>query len=82
MSGCKVIWAIKDDAIGNTFFDKGAATFLLPHLEFDSELTLKCVESTVKRMKYGAVMDNPGKDLVLPILCVCFFGGGRGGLLS
>ena len=32
MSGCEVIWAIKDKSIGHTFFDAGAATFFLPHL--------------------------------------------------
>uniref|UniRef100_A0A3B3ZKP6 Pyridine nucleotide-disulfide oxidoreductase domain-containing protein 1 n=1 Tax=Periophthalmus magnuspinnatus TaxID=409849 RepID=A0A3B3ZKP6_9GOBI len=31
--GCEVIWAIKDKAIGNTFFDAGAAQFLIPSLE-------------------------------------------------
>ena len=32
MSGCEVVWAIKDKSIGHTFFDAGAATFFLPHL--------------------------------------------------
>ena len=55
-----MLWAIKDDAIGNTFFDKGAATFFLPHLESSvpvSEEKHKFMESTVKRMKYG--IDTP-----------------------
>uniref|UniRef100_S4RLV9 Pyridine nucleotide-disulfide oxidoreductase domain-containing protein 1 n=1 Tax=Petromyzon marinus TaxID=7757 RepID=S4RLV9_PETMA len=30
--GCDVIWAIKDRAIGTSFFDAGAAAFFLPHL--------------------------------------------------
>ena len=32
MSGCEVVWAIKDQSITRTFFDEGAATFFLPHL--------------------------------------------------
>ncbi|XP_059894679.1 pyridine nucleotide-disulfide oxidoreductase domain-containing protein 1 [Gadus macrocephalus] len=31
--GCEVVWAVKDKAIGNTFFDAGAAQFLIPSLE-------------------------------------------------
>lgn len=56
LHGCQVLWAIKDDAIGNAFFDKGASTFFLPHLESSlpvSEEKQKCMESTVKRVKYG-----------------------------
>ena len=30
-----MIWAVKDKAIGNTFFDAGAAQFLIPSLEAD-----------------------------------------------
>ncbi|XP_018556010.1 pyridine nucleotide-disulfide oxidoreductase domain-containing protein 1 isoform X1 [Lates calcarifer] len=33
VEGCEVIWAVKDKAIGNTFFDAGAAQFLIPSLE-------------------------------------------------
>uniref|UniRef100_A0A3Q3W4V7 Pyridine nucleotide-disulfide oxidoreductase domain-containing protein 1 n=1 Tax=Mola mola TaxID=94237 RepID=A0A3Q3W4V7_MOLML len=35
VEGCEVVWAIKDKAIGNTFFDAGAAQFLIPLLEAD-----------------------------------------------
>ncbi|RVE56308.1 hypothetical protein OJAV_G00219910 [Oryzias javanicus] len=35
--GCEVIWAVKDKAIGNTFFDAGAAQFLVPSLEADKQ---------------------------------------------
>ncbi|XP_061663401.1 pyridine nucleotide-disulfide oxidoreductase domain-containing protein 1 [Syngnathoides biaculeatus] len=35
VEGCEVIWAVKDDAIGNTFFDAGAAQFLAPSLGAD-----------------------------------------------
>lgn len=38
------MWAIKDNSIGRTFFDEGAATFFLPHLE--SETFSKEVESS------------------------------------
>uniref|UniRef100_A0A8C7XNC6 Pyridine nucleotide-disulfide oxidoreductase domain-containing protein 1 n=1 Tax=Oryzias sinensis TaxID=183150 RepID=A0A8C7XNC6_9TELE len=33
VEGCEVIWAVKDKAVGNTFFDAGAAQFLIPSLE-------------------------------------------------
>jgi len=32
ISDCQVVWAIRHDAIGNTFFDAGAAQFLAPKL--------------------------------------------------
>ncbi|XP_049616202.1 pyridine nucleotide-disulfide oxidoreductase domain-containing protein 1 [Syngnathus scovelli] len=35
VEGCEVIWAVKDKAIGNTFFDAGAAHFLIPSLSAD-----------------------------------------------
>ncbi|KAJ8392309.1 hypothetical protein AAFF_G00076730 [Aldrovandia affinis] len=35
VEGCEVIWAVKDKAIGNTFFDAGAAQFLIPTLDTD-----------------------------------------------
>lgn len=33
LSGCQVVWAIKDASIGHTFFDEGAAKFFLSHLQ-------------------------------------------------
>lgn len=33
VEGCEVVWAIKDKAIGNAFFDAGAAQFLIPALD-------------------------------------------------
>ncbi|MBN3311729.1 PYRD1 protein, partial [Atractosteus spatula] len=48
IEGCEVIWAIKDQAIGNTFFDAGAAQFLIPTLEVEKpEKRAPC-----KRAKY------------------------------
>ncbi|XP_069765947.1 pyridine nucleotide-disulfide oxidoreductase domain-containing protein 1 isoform X1 [Narcine bancroftii] len=48
IEGCEVIWAIKDKAIGNTFFDAGASEFLIPQLQADKpEATIPC-----KRTKY------------------------------
>lgn len=32
VGGCEVVWAVKDRAIGNAFFDAGAAHFLVPAL--------------------------------------------------
>ncbi|XP_074861004.1 pyridine nucleotide-disulfide oxidoreductase domain-containing protein 1 isoform X2 [Carettochelys insculpta] len=48
IEGCEVIWAIKDKAIGNTFFDAGAAEFLIPKLTAEKSET----EITCKRTKY------------------------------
>ncbi|XP_048358325.1 pyridine nucleotide-disulfide oxidoreductase domain-containing protein 1 isoform X2 [Sphaerodactylus townsendi] len=48
IEGCEVIWAIKDKAIGNTFFDAGAAEFLIPKLSAGNlEPSIAC-----KRTKY------------------------------
>ncbi|CAI9608123.1 unnamed protein product, partial [Staurois parvus] len=48
IEGCEVIWAVKDKSIGNTFFDAGAAEFLIPQLRSDKQETpLAC-----KRTKY------------------------------
>ncbi|XP_015277871.1 PREDICTED: pyridine nucleotide-disulfide oxidoreductase domain-containing protein 1, partial [Gekko japonicus] len=48
IEGCEVIWAIKDKAIGNTFFDAGAAQFLIPKLSAEKpEPPIAC-----KRTKY------------------------------
>lgn len=30
--GCQVLWAVRENSIGATFFDPGAAQFFLPHL--------------------------------------------------
>ncbi|KAJ6666241.1 hypothetical protein lerEdw1_000513 [Lerista edwardsae] len=50
IEGCEVIWAIKDKAIGNTFFDAGAAEFLIPKLSAEKpEPPVAC-----KRTKYTA----------------------------
>lgn len=48
VEGCEVIWAIKDKAIGNTFFDAGAAEFLT------SKLAAKKSQAEIanKRTKY------------------------------
>ncbi|XP_038833653.1 pyridine nucleotide-disulfide oxidoreductase domain-containing protein 1 [Salvelinus namaycush] len=48
VEGCEVIWAVKDKAIGNTFFDAGAAQFLIPSLDTDKpERAVTC-----KRARY------------------------------
>ena len=49
VTGCDVIWAIKDKSITSTFIDAGAAEFLLPELSKPQE-----AETTkpVKRHKY------------------------------
>lgn len=32
LRGCQVLWAVRENSIGATFFDPGAAQFFLPHL--------------------------------------------------
>ncbi|XP_054608728.1 pyridine nucleotide-disulfide oxidoreductase domain-containing protein 1 isoform X2 [Dunckerocampus dactyliophorus] len=56
VEGCEVIWAVKDNAIGNTFFDAGAAQFLIPMLEADKpERDTPC-----KRPRYTTQDAKPG----------------------
>ncbi|XP_033470192.2 pyridine nucleotide-disulfide oxidoreductase domain-containing protein 1 isoform X1 [Epinephelus lanceolatus] len=56
VEGCEVIWAVKDKAIGNTFFDAGAAQFLIPSLEADKpERAAPC-----KRPRYTTEEPAPG----------------------
>ncbi|KAK1906398.1 Pyridine nucleotide-disulfide oxidoreductase domain containing protein 1 [Dissostichus eleginoides] len=56
VEGCEVIWAVKDKAIGNTFFDAGAAQFLIPSLEADKpEKDAPC-----KRPRYTTEEPAPG----------------------
>ncbi|XP_078098619.1 pyridine nucleotide-disulfide oxidoreductase domain-containing protein 1 isoform X1 [Sander vitreus] len=56
VEGCEVIWAVKDKAIGNTFFDAGAAQFLIPALEADKpESAAPC-----KRTHYTTEEPAPG----------------------
>ncbi|KAG8005719.1 Pyridine nucleotide-disulfide oxidoreductase domain-containing protein 1 [Nibea albiflora] len=56
VEGCEVIWAVKDKAIGNTFFDPGAAQFLIPSLEASKpERPAPC-----KRTRYTTEEPAPG----------------------
>lgn len=48
VGGCEAIWAVKDKAIGNTFFDAGAAQFLIPSLDTDKPERA----ATCKRARY------------------------------
>uniref|UniRef100_G3Q5R1 Pyridine nucleotide-disulfide oxidoreductase domain-containing protein 1 n=1 Tax=Gasterosteus aculeatus aculeatus TaxID=481459 RepID=G3Q5R1_GASAC len=56
VEGCEVIWAVKDKAIGNTFFDAGAAQFLIPSLEV--EKTIRA--APCKRPRYTTEDPEPG----------------------
>ncbi|XP_039625629.1 pyridine nucleotide-disulfide oxidoreductase domain-containing protein 1 [Polypterus senegalus] len=58
IEGCEVIWAIKDKDIGNTFFDPGAAQFLLPSLMGEKpDVLLQC-----KRTKFTTEGGDQQKD--------------------
>ncbi|XP_028810897.1 pyridine nucleotide-disulfide oxidoreductase domain-containing protein 1 isoform X2 [Denticeps clupeoides] len=62
VEGCEVIWAIKDKAIGNTFFDAGAAQFLIPSLGADKpEKAITCKRSRYTTEAPGA-SDPPCAD--------------------
>uniref|UniRef100_A0A8C0ZWD2 Pyridine nucleotide-disulfide oxidoreductase domain-containing protein 1 n=1 Tax=Castor canadensis TaxID=51338 RepID=A0A8C0ZWD2_CASCN len=68
IEGCEVVWAIKDKAIGNTFFDAGAAEFLTSKLiseKPEAKIAHKRTRYTTKGMKKEArtKADNVGSAL-------------------
>ncbi|XP_054024007.1 pyridine nucleotide-disulfide oxidoreductase domain-containing protein 1 [Dryobates pubescens] len=70
IQGCEVIWAIKDKAIGNTFFDAGAAEFLIPKLTAENQETpIECkrtkytMEGSDEKERPIAASDKPGSAL-------------------
>ncbi|KAI7797797.1 pyridine nucleotide-disulfide oxidoreductase domain-containing protein 1 isoform X1 [Triplophysa rosa] len=64
IEGCEVIWAIKDKAIGNTFFDAGAAQFLIPSLEPDKkDRSLPCKRARYTTDKTGAGQSGVSGEL-------------------
>lgn len=57
MVDCEIIWCIKDETIGNTFFDEAAAAFLMPSLEenfLNFRKDRKVDQTVFKRKKYEA----------------------------
>nr|XP_048288533.1 pyridine nucleotide-disulfide oxidoreductase domain-containing protein 1 isoform X2 [Myodes glareolus] len=70
IEGCEVIWAIKDKAIGNTFFDAGAAEFLISKLMSEKSeakiahrRTIYTVEGVKKENRTKAKAENVGSAL-------------------
>ncbi|XP_049991249.1 pyridine nucleotide-disulfide oxidoreductase domain-containing protein 1 isoform X2 [Alexandromys fortis] len=70
IEGCEVIWAIKDKAIGNTFFDAGAAEFLISKLMSEKSeakiahrRTIYTVEGMRKENRTKAKVENVGSAL-------------------
>ncbi|XP_071589180.1 pyridine nucleotide-disulfide oxidoreductase domain-containing protein 1 isoform X3 [Heliangelus exortis] len=70
IQGCEVIWAIKDKAIGNTFFDAGAAEFLIPKLTAEKgETPIQCkrtkytMEGSEEKERHTAASDKMGSAL-------------------
>lgn len=55
VKSCEVIWAVKDKAIGNAFFDAGAAQFLIPSLEAGKEEAA----APCKRQRYTTEAPEP-----------------------
>ncbi|XP_066912440.1 pyridine nucleotide-disulfide oxidoreductase domain-containing protein 1-like [Clytia hemisphaerica] len=70
VTGCEIVWCIKDSTIGNTFFDEGAAQFLVSKLEKnlpESQKNLKSEQTIFKRKIYGAQKESlqrAGDDFV------------------
>ncbi|XP_059969929.1 pyridine nucleotide-disulfide oxidoreductase domain-containing protein 1 isoform X1 [Mesoplodon densirostris] len=70
IEGCEVIWAIKDKAIGNTFFDAGAAEFLTskliaekPEAKIAQKRTRYTTEGRQKEAQTKANAGNTGSAL-------------------
>ncbi|XP_019792175.1 pyridine nucleotide-disulfide oxidoreductase domain-containing protein 1 isoform X2 [Tursiops truncatus] len=70
IEGCEVIWAIKDKAIGNTFFDAGAAEFLTskliaekPEAKIAQKRTRYTTEGRKKEAQTKANAGNTGSAL-------------------
>lgn len=60
VEGCEVVWAVKDKAIGNSFFDAGAAQFLIPALGANKpERAVPC-----KRSRYTTEEPAPWRTQV------------------
>ncbi|XP_067162330.1 pyridine nucleotide-disulfide oxidoreductase domain-containing protein 1 isoform X2 [Apteryx mantelli] len=59
IEGCEVIWAIKDKAIGNTFFDAGAAEFLIPKLTAEKQETAMACKRTKYTMEGREKKERP-----------------------
>ena len=61
VNDCEVVWAIKDKAIGQVFFDPGAAEFFMPFLnrkeKHKAESAMKA-NTTIKRMTYKLESDE------------------------
>ena len=80
IKNCQVIWAIKDDSIGTTFFDEGAARFFLSTLEESSSPPEEKEKSDkashvlisskpMKRMRY--MLDSTGENVRTQDLIDC-----------
>ena len=72
VTGCEVVWAIRDDSISSTFFDAGAATFFLPHLEQQQSALPSVVgggetKMPLKRLKY--MLDPIGNHYRICMVC-------------
>ena len=61
MSGCEVMWAIKDQSITRTFFDEGAATFFLPHLAAGQDTAAQKNADSASGSDYDIVEVSPLK---------------------
>ncbi|XP_074124970.1 LOW QUALITY PROTEIN: pyridine nucleotide-disulfide oxidoreductase domain-containing protein 1 [Sminthopsis crassicaudata] len=66
IEGCEVIWAIKDKAIGNAFFDAGAAEFLTTKLtskKSEAKITCKRTRYTIEESEKEASAINNAANL-------------------
>ena len=75
ISHCDIIWAIKDDSIGATFFDAGAAQFFKPFLheqhsgddddQFTKRLKYKISDDSVSKSEIGSALGPDWSDGVV-----------------
>ena len=54
IKNCEVIWCIKDDSIGNKFFDEGASSFMIHSLDEKLDKSRKVDQTIFKRKIFGA----------------------------
>ncbi|KAJ8269003.1 hypothetical protein COCON_G00116100 [Conger conger] len=63
VEGCEVVWAVKDKAIGNTFFDAGAAQFLIPSMGADKpERATTCKRARYTTDRAAPECDEPNRN--------------------
>ncbi|XP_077516065.1 pyridine nucleotide-disulfide oxidoreductase domain 1 [Amblyomma americanum] len=69
LRGCQVLWAVRENSIGATFFDPGAAQFFLPHLgteTCDSNSSSDTAQPEASGSKDAELAGHGQRDPALP----------------